>query len=407
MTTSTEQAHTFPVSRGSCPMHPPSEYADWRSEEGGIHRVRLWDGRHAWVVTGWKYARKLLRDNRLCADRMDPRYPSESPTHAVKGPSRRAFRAMDGEQHTYYRRLLADEFSVRTADRLRPRIREVIAELLANMKRKGRTADLFEDFALPLPMQVTCEIIGVPFEDQEHFDTLVNQMLGRTDDPSVSEQAGHELSAYILEMIDTRTKEPTDDLMGRLVSGPLARGEISRDDVLVTTIILLLGGYESTASTLATGLLALMQNPAQLERARENLRNGEKRSVIEELLRYTSVTDVGLNRFALEDIEIGGKTIAANEGVIIHLPSVNRDPATFTDPDTLDVDRGGPAHVAFGFGPHQCVGQMLARAELEEALPALLEALPNLRLAVPEEELSYRTGMLVVGVNSLPVVWDD
>lgn len=407
MSVETQELRSYPQVRGGCPLHPPKEYAGWRKEDNGISRVTLWDGRTAWVITGLEHAQVLLKDPRLCADRMHPNYPSEGPAHAVKGPTRRAFRAMDGEQHSYYRRLLARDFALRTINAMRPRMRAIIDDLITAMKQKGAPADLFTDFALPLPLKVTCDLLGVPVEDQSTFDRWINEMLGSNGDPQIAETAGQNLSRYLLDLIDRKSTAPQDDLMSRLASGPLATGEITRDDALVTAMILLLGGYESTASSIASGILALMQNPEQLARVRAGLEPDQVARMVEELLRFTSVTDVGANRFALERIEFGGKVIEAGDGIIFHFPSINRDESVYPDPDALDIDRRTNPHQAFGFGPHQCVGQNLARAEIQEAVPAILSALPNLRLAVPEDALRYREHMLVVGVASLPVTWDE
>ncbi len=398
--------HAFPASRGVCPVHPQAEYADWRADEGGLTKIRLLNGTWAWFVLSAEHVQTLLRDKRLSADRLHPNYPQESPIHA-SGPTAKSFRSMDGEQHMVFRRMLAKEFSAQRIDELRPLIQETTAELIAAIKAKGAPADLFTDLALALPMRIVCAHIGVPFEHRDRFDVWINALLAREGDPADAMKAGQEMVQYIYELIDQRGAEPCDDLVSRVATGPLARGEITRDQAMSTVLILFLGGYESTAFSLGTGLLALLQNPDQLARVRAGLDTQGVNRMVEELLRYTSVTDAGMDRFAVEDIEIGGKVIAAGDGVIFHLPTANRDPELFTNPDVLDIGRDGPRHLAFGWGAHQCVGQNLARADLQEAIPTVVAALPGLRLAVPDEEVPFRENVLVVGATSLPVTWDE
>lgn len=405
MTTNAEQLHAFPLSRGGCPVHPAAEYSQWRDEDDGLSRIELWNGKATWFITSAEHVQTLLMDKRMSSDRTNESYPLEAPVHAA-GPSAKSFRSMDGPEHQFYRRFLAKEFSAPRIAAIQPLIDRTIADLIAEMKDKGAPANLFTDFALPLPMRVVCAHVGVPVEDQDQFDGWINALLSREGDATEAAQAGKEMAGYILGLIDIRIEDPRDDVISHVANGPLARGEITRQDAMATCLILFLGGYESTAFSLSTGMLALLQNPDQLAKVRAGLSEEATNRMVEEILRYTSVTEAGMCRFAVEDIEIGGKVIAAGDGIIFHLPTANRDAVHYPDPNTLDIDREGPRHVAFGWGVHQCVGQNLARAELRAAIPALVAALPGIRLAVPEEELTFRENALVVGATSLPIAWD-
>lgn len=405
MTTNAERLHDFPVSRGGCPVHPAAEYSRWRAEDDGLSRIKLWNGTPTWLITSAQHAQTLLMDRRMSSDRTHESYPLEAPTHAG-GPTAKSFRSMDGEEHTMHRRFLAREFSAPRIAAMEPLIQEAIADLIARMKQAGPPANLFTDFALPLPMRVVCAHIGVPLEDQQQFDHWVNALLRRDGDADEAAKAGTEMVEYIYALIDARTDDPREDVISHVANGPLARGEITRQDAMSTCFILFLGGYESTAFSLSTGMLALLQNPDQLEKVRAGLTDEGIGRMVEEIMRYTSVTEAGMCRFAREDIEIGGKVIKAGDGIIFHLPTANRDADVYEDPNTLDIERKGPRHVAFGWGVHQCVGQNLARAELKAAIPALVDAFPGIRLAVPEEELTFRENALVVGASTLPIAWD-
>lgn len=404
MTESVDQLHQYPLARG-CPMHPPREYDAWRSDDNGISRVVLWNTKPAWVITSFEAAQRMLREAPLGADRTNPGYPIEAPIHAG-GPTGKSFRSMDGEPHAFYRRLLAREFSARAIESIRPRIQQILGQLIANIKSRGNTADLVTDLALPLTMQVICTHLGVPLKDRLAFDGWITDLLGRTGDPTAAREAGASISNYLLNLIDHKIAEPADDLISRVTSGPLERGEISREDALFTIMILLVGGYESTASSMSTGIFALLETPEQATRVRAGLTPEEAVGMVEEVLRFTSVTDAGADRYVVEDFEMFGTQFHAGDGVIFHLPSANRDPAAYENPNEFDIGRAGPRHLAFGHGPHQCVGQNLARAEILEAIPTIFRELPNLRLTIPAEDVAFRENALVLGVSTLPVTWD-
>jgi cytochrome P450 len=200
--------------------------------------------------------------------------------------------------------------------------------------------------------------------------------------------------------------EPDDALISRLIREYLPTGELTRETIAMNSFILLNAGHETTANMIGLGTLALLENPDTLARVRDTDDPKVISSAVEELLRYLTIVHSLVARVAGEDIEIGGTLVRAGEGLIMNLPAANRDPAFLNDPDTLDIDRNSRGHMAFGHGVHQCLGQTLARAELEIALPTLLRRLPNLRLAVPVEKIRFRGDMSIYGVHELPVVWE-
>ncbi|WP_049562149.1 cytochrome P450 [Nonomuraea sp. SBT364] len=309
--------------------------------------------------------------------------------------------AMDPPDHTRVRRLLTGEFTVRRINAFRPRFVELVDEALDRMEQAGGPVDLMTAFALPLPSLVICELLGVPYEDradfQRHSDTMLDLSL------TMEEQFANamEMHTYMGDLVAAQRENPGADILGMLVREH--GDELSDDDLIGIGNLLLIAGHETTANMLALGTLLLLRHPDQLALVREDpeVVNG----AIEEMLRYLSIVNNGAIRTAIEEFALAGQVIHEGERVAVSLPSANRDPALMAEPDTFDVTRRPSAHVAFGHGIHQCLGQQLARMELRLALPALLRRFPTLRLAVPHEELRYRELAPVNGVLSLPVTW--
>jgi cytochrome P450 len=218
-------------------------------------------------------------------------------------------------------------------------------------------------------------------------------------------QATMALFGYLYELIERKEREPGEGLLSRVVGDHVVTGELSREALCANAVLLLEAGHETTASMIGLSALYLLRNPDQLARVRDTDDPVVIAMAVEELLRYLTIVTSLVDRIATEDVEIGGQLIRAGEGLIINLPAGNRDSAFLDDPDTFDIDRTNRAHVAFGYGTHQCIGQILARAEVEIAVPTLLRRIPNLRLAAPLEELSFRSDMGVYGVHALPVTW--
>ncbi len=203
---------------------------------------------------------------------------------------------------------------------------------------------------------------------------------------------------YLGELVQAKRAEPTDDLLSGLTTTALT------DEELTNIGFMLLGaGLDTTANMISLGMFALLRNPEQLAALRAD--PGIADHAVEELLRYLPIIPFTM-RAALEDVELDGQLVRAGETVTISLPAANRDPSKYTDPDTLDLFRSTSGHLGFGHGVHQCLGQQLARVEVQVALPALINRFPTLRLAVPADEVPLRTDMAIYGVHRLPVTWD-
>lgn len=378
------------------PFDPPAELGRLRAEHP-ISRLAYPDGHLGWLVTGHAAARAILADPAFSARSELQRRPVGHGTREPAGPG--IFINMDAPDHTRYRRLIAGQFTVRRMRKLEPRIEEITADRLDAMERRGPPLDLVESFALPVPSLVICELLGVPYRERERFqqDTAVIASLDATAEQARAATA--DIARYLRELVLRKRADPAGDLISDLVRG----GELNDEELTGVAVMLLIAGHETTASMLSLGTLALLSDPSQSARLRADpsLMGG----AVEELLRYLSIIHLGPTRTAVKDIEFYGVRIAAGETVTISLPAANRDPGRFPDPDELLLTRPTGGHVAFGHGIHQCIGQQLARVELRVGLNALLRRFPELRLAVAQEDIGFRTDAITYSVRSLPVTW--
>ncbi|GAA2118807.1 cytochrome P450 [Kitasatospora saccharophila] len=389
---------THPAPRGTCPFAPPPAYQQARQDEP-VSRVALWDGSPSWLVTRHQDARDLLADPRLSADATRPGFPFLSAAARHIGAGKASFIRMDDPEHHRLRRMLTGDFTIRRTAALRPAIQQVADDLFTTMTTGRTGADLVAEFALPLPSLVICLLLGVPYRDHEFFQRCSRTLLRRDSPIEQVVTAQQELTDYLDALTDRKRTEPDDAILSRLV----ARGELTTEEIGAMGRLLLIAGHETTANMTALSVLALLQHPDQLAHLRAHPEATP--AAVEELLRWLSIVQSGVTRVAVEDIEIGGVLIRAGEGVICQLNTANRDEDRYPDGDALDLTRDTRRHLAFGFGVHQCLGQPLARLELEIALDTVLRRLPGLRLAVPFEEIRFRHEMTVYGIDSLPVTW--
>jgi pentalenic acid synthase len=393
-------APPFPQDR-TCPYRPPAGY-DRLREGGPLRRVSLFNGRVVWVVTRHDLARRLLADRRLSSDRSRTDFPAVSPRAEAARRRPLGFIALDPPEHGVQRRMLISEFTVKRIKSMRSDVERIVRGFLDEMLAAGPPADLVSAFSLPVPSMVICRLLGVPYDDHEFFQDASRRLIqGGTVEQTLT--ARDELTAYLGGLIDTMTVEGGAGLLGRLVAEQLAAGELAREDLVSTSVLLLVAGHETTASMISLGVITLLDHPEQLAALRANPETVP--FAVEELLRYLSIADIAGSRVATADIEVGEHTIRAGEGVLIVNSIPNFDENVFADPGRFDIDRSARHHLAFGFGVHQCLGQNLARMELEVALTALFERIPTLRLAVPVDDLTIRPGSTIQGVNELPVTW--
>ncbi|WP_327281913.1 MULTISPECIES: cytochrome P450 [unclassified Streptomyces] len=389
----------FPQDR-TCPYHPPTAYDPLR-EGRPLSRVTLFDGRSVWVVTGHPEARALLSDGRLSANRQNEAFPN--PTKRFKGLQNRrtALLGVDDPEHNVQRRMLIPSFTLKRTAALRPAIQQTVDRLIDEMVARGPQAELVNDFALPVPSMVICALLGVPYGDHEFFEAQSRRLL-RGPELADVEDARDQINGYLADLIERKRTHPGEGLLDELVASRLETGETDVEELVSLAAILLIAGHETTANMISLGTFTLLRHPEQLAELRAD--PSLITVAVEELMRFLSIAD-GMLRVATEDIEIGGVTIRADDGVVFSTSVINRDAAVFAEPDALDWHRSARHHVAFGFGIHQCLGQNLARAEMEIALGTLFARLPGLRLAAEPDRIPFRPGDTIQGMVELPVAW--
>ncbi|PJN02063.1 cytochrome P450 [Streptomyces sp. CB01201] len=393
----------FPQEKApGCPFDPPPGYRLMRAEEP-VARATLPSGQQAWILTAHEDVRAVLEDPRFSADSSHPGFPRmyrQAVPQVLKG----TFLRMDGAEHLRYRRMLAKDFTGRRAAEMRPRIEAVVEDRLDRMTAAGDSADLMETLAYPVPSIVVCELLGVPQEISEFLESGTRVLISGRSTPEEMGQAKADILGHLEAVVAAKEKQPGDDLISRLLAEQVAPGHLDREEVAVLAWLLLAAGHHTTATMIGTGTLALLQHPDQLAALRADPSGYP--DAVDELLRHQTAMQIGMNRVAVEDAVIGGREILAGEGVVCQLAAANRDPDVFSDPDRLDVTRTTRGHVAFGHGPHQCLGQTLARVELQITLSKLFERCPGLRLAVPLEEVPFWHHLFGInGVQRLPVTW--
>lgn len=399
-----DQLPTYPITNRTCPYDPPAGLLALQ-EQAPLVRVQLPTG-PAWLVTSYDAARALLDDPRMSSDMGREGFPTlyrQKMRPVLKG----SFMRMDGDQHAFYRTMLAGEFSVKRVQAMRPEIEQACDRLLDEMIRQGPPANLHQSYGVPVSSRSICQLLGVPYDDASFFTTHLEALFDphRAGAPERIAESKAALSGYLDELVSRKEKEPGDDMISRLVADYLIPGKVDRPELLLTSYLLLAAGHETTASMITTGTAALLMHPEQLAAVRDEPHL--LRGAVEELLRYLSIFQFGITRVATEDVKVGDQTVAAGEGIVVSPLLGNRDQGVYDDPHTLDVRRRGRPHLSFGHGPHLCVGHTLARIELQTAFERLLMRLPDLRLAVPESEVPFRTETLVFGTVDLPVTWGE
>jgi len=398
---------SFPMAR-ECPMHPPAEYKEIRKQEP-VSRVRMPDGQLAWLVTGHEEGRKLLADPRVSSDRQHPAFPltfTAEQREAFNRNNRLSFRrsmiGLDAPEHGVHRKMLISEFSVRRIAALRPRIQEIVDQSIDDLLAAGQGADLVEHVSLAVPSLVICELLGVPYEQRHGFHEWTRKLISRTTSPQERTEAAESLNDFLDKLVtEKEAGEPTDDVIGRLIARNRENPVMTHEEIVGTAILLLIAGHETTANMISLGTVALLENPEQ--KAQVTADSSLLPSAIEEMLRYFSIVESATSRVATEDIELGDVTIRKDEGVVVSGLAADWDDSVFENPGELDFHRGARHHVAFGYGVHQCLGQNLARVELEIVFATLFRRMPGLSLAAPADDLPYKNDAGIYGIYQVPV----
>jgi cytochrome P450 len=399
-------APEYPMGRAAgCPFAPPPEVMELGAARP-LSRVRIWDGSTPWLITGYDEVRTLFSDSRVSVDDRRSGFPhwNEGMLSTVHKRPRSVFTS-DAEEHTRFRRMLSKPFTFRRVEGLRPVIQQVTDEHIDAMLAGPRPGDIVTALALPVPSLVISQLLGVPYEDAEMFQHHANIGLARYATGEDTVKGAMNLHKYLAQLVEAKIENPAEDAVSDLAERVKA-GELSVKEAAQLGTGLLIAGHETTANMIGLGVLALLQYPEQAAVLRETDDPKVVANAVEELLRYLSIIQNGQRRVAAEDIEIAGEVIRAGEGIIIDLAPANWDAKAFAEPERLYLHRSGAGqHVAFGYGRHQCVGQQLARAELQIVFHTLLHRIPTLELAVPIEDIPFKHDRLAYGVYELPVTW--
>ncbi len=388
----------FPVPR-ECPFEPPEIYQEWRSTCPAA-KVTLPNGSSAWVLTRNEDVRRVLGSDKVTTK------PGKAKLRAgvVMPPGEDTnLLYLDNPKHGHYRKMLVKEFTPKHIQAMRPRIEQIVNRCIDSLLEQDAPADLVRTFCLPIPSMVICQLLGVPYAKHEYFERLAAKLTDIATAPEEYASTLAELTSYMDQVVAEKESDPTDDIIGRLIESRVRTGELTHDQLVGFAMLLLIAGYETTANQIAMGVLNLLIDRERLEDVRRD--PGLWPNVIEEMLRIASISDKVPVRTALDDIEVADRTITAGEGVIALLGAANHDPAVFENPNLFDPERNNRASVAFGFGIHTCVGQNLARAELDVAFRLLFERVPTLELHTPVDKIRFKQDQHVFGPEEFKVRW--
>ncbi|MFJ3937494.1 cytochrome P450 [Streptomyces parvus] len=391
----------FPIQRG-CPFAPPAEYDALRTHDP-VARVTLPTKKEAWVVARYDDVRELLSDPRVSADIRRPNFPALGEGEQEAGARFRPFIRTDAPEHTKYRRMLLPVFTVRRVRTMRPAVQARVDEIVDGMLAAGGPVDFVSAYANAVSTSVICELLGIPRDNLEFFRDVTRISGSRHSTAEQVAEALGGLFGLLAELIAKRRDEPREDLISQLVSDHLVPGNVTMDQLLSTLGITINAGRETTTSMIALSTLLLLDKPELMAELRED--PSLMPAAVDEFLRVLSVADSIPLRVAAEDIELSGRTVPADDGVIALLAGANHDPEQFDDPERVDFHRTDNHHVAFGYGVHQCVGQHLARLELEVALETLIRRVPTLRLEGERDEVAIKHDSATFGLEELMVTW--
>jgi cytochrome P450 len=382
-----------------CPLHPPAEFASWR-DEPGLRRA-MYQGRPAWVVSRYQDIRAALVDPRLSAQTISEALLPSGTDDDIPV----MFARTDDPEHHRLRRMMTGVFTFRRTDAMRPHIQDIVDQHLDALITKGPPSDLVADFALPVPSLVIALLLGVPPEDLEFFQHNTTVGMNTKASEEQKAQAFGAMYTYIQELVERKERDPGDDLISRLVTDYVATGQLNRSTTAMTAVIMMQAGHETTANMIALGTVALLEHPQVFERLGQTDDRAVIANIVEELMRYLTIVHSEVERVATEDFTLGGQLIHAGDMVVMNLPAGNWDAEFVEDPETFDVERNTRGHLGFGYGVHQCIGQNLARVEMQVAFTALGRRLPGLRLAVPPNALKFKGDANIYGMKELPVTW--
>jgi cytochrome P450 len=398
------------------PETQPNPFVDpypgyrWMRAQGPV----FWDtSTERWIVIGYAEVASALRDPRFSAERMGLQWLSDATQgdlHILISALASQMLFQDPPDHTRLRSLVSKAFAARTVDSMRARIQAITTDLLDRVAKSGRM-DIIQDLAYPLPITVIAEMLGVPIEDRDKFkrwsDDFIDFIshIASPDQDNRTLQSVLELAEYFRKIIAEMRSHPQEDqnnLLGALAAAEERGDVLTEEELLSNCMLILAAGHETTINLIGNGMLALLTHPDQKQKLQEN--PTLITTAVEEFLRYDSPVQ-WTGRIVKQDLELGGQSLKAGQGVNFCFGAANRDPTQFPDPDRLDIRRTENKHLAFGFGTHFCLGAALARMEGQIAIGSLLARFPDMKLAADPTSLEWHENYTFRGLVSLPVTF--
>jgi len=407
----TEPSHIPPPNFGSrrFKADPFAYYARLRAE-APVYPMMLFGKQKGWLVTRYDDVAAVLKHPLLGKDRFINLTEAERAKlpwfFRYFQPLMQNMLERDPPDHTRLRGLVHKAFTPALVEKLRARVEQVTDQLLdAAAKKRSRSMDLVMDYALPLPVTIIADMLGIPERDRTRFHRWSTKVISNTNmlETLLTIPAILGFTRYIRKLVQKRRASPGDDLLTALIQAEEAGDRLSQEELVSMVFLILVAGHETTVNLIANGILALLQHPDQLERLRKD--PGLIGPAVEELLRFTCPVEIATMRVAREDFELGGSKIQRGDYVAAVVASANRDEQAFPNADTLDLGRDPNRHLGFGLGIHYCLGAPLARLEGTIAIQKVLQRLPDLRLATSAEKLRWRTGFVIRGMKKLPVAF--
>ena len=391
-----QQTKIADLARPQFKANPYPFYARLRAE-APVCPTRLL-GQPSWLVTRYADVFAVLKDERLLKDWL----PVTRWLHRFGGAITRHMLNQDGPDHIRLRTLVHKAFTPHLIEQLRSRIQSVCDDLLDQMESNGRM-ELMSEYALPLPLTVISELLGIPAEVRDRLHSLSRSTFSASNMLGVVRSWPDQrlLIHRIRKLVAKRRSDPRDDLITALVQAEESGDKLTEQELVGTIALLMIAGYETTVNLIGTGALTMIQHPEQRSRLEENPALAP--SAVEELLRYTSPLDMASQRFAREDLTINSVKISQGDLVVAVLGSANHDETQFPEPERFDITRQPNKHLAFGQGAHFCIGAPLARLEGQIALTTLFRRFPDLRLSQAPESLRWRKSLIIRGLEELPV----
>ncbi|WP_257348181.1 cytochrome P450 family protein [Pseudalkalibacillus decolorationis] len=377
-------------------------------KEDPVHRMVSPEGQVMWLITRYQDASEVLKDQRFIKDARKlmggEENPISPPPELDNGLEMMLF--ADPPDHTRLRKLVQKAFTPKMINQLQGRVQQIADELLDEVQGNGEM-DLIDDFAFPLPIIVISEMLGIPTEDRNKFrewsDILIDGASDAEEYQEVVLPATQAFIQYLHELLEKRRNNPEDDLISGLLLAEEEGDKLNEQELYGMIVLLIIAGHETTVNMIGNGVLALLENPHQFEKLKED--PALIHSAVEEMLRYYSPVEVSTDRWAGESFEWKGHSMSKGDWVIVSLASANRDEEQFAEPDLFDITREKNRHIAFGTGIHHCVGAPLARLEGVIAVRSLLQKMPNLKIKGNPDSLEWRSSFLIRGLKNLPVTF--